>query len=335
MPAKDWWKEERAALQRGFHAVAGIDEAGRGTLAGPVVAACVLLPFEVDIPGIRDSKTLSEKQREAAFSAINECALSVGIGMADAPAIDRLNILRATHHAMREAVTAMPSPPDLVLIDGLAVHPFPVPQIALVKGDSLSRSIAAASIIAKVTRDRLMMEQHRLFPQYGFAEHKGYGTAAHLAALEEFGPCAIHRKSFAPVARLLDESLLSAEEERNRLGKSGEIVAKAHLHRLGWSVLHTRYRCREGEIDIIARDGETLVFVEVKARRGSSRTVPAEAVHFRKRNLMWSAAQTYLYENGLSGDSACRFDVAEVIFLPDGRASVRLIYNAFMAGEQP
>ncbi len=333
MPAKDWWKEERAARNRGFRAVAGIDEAGRGTLAGPVVAACVLLPFETDLPGVRDSKTLSEKQREAAFEAIYERAVSIGIGMADAPTIDRLNILRATHHAMREAVAAMTTPPDIVLIDGRAAHPFPVPQIALLQGDSRSRSIAAASIIAKVTRDRLMKEMHLLYPQYGFAEHKGYGTAEHFAALEQFGPCPLHRKSFAPVTRLLDTSLLPEEDARHRLGESGEIVARSHLIRLGWEILSTRYRCREGEIDIIARDGETLVFVEVKARRGSARTVPAEAVDARKRTLMQTAAQTYLFESELPEDSPCRFDVAEVIFLPDGRASVRLLPDAFMAGE--
>jgi ribonuclease HII len=333
MPVKDWWIEERAARDRGFFSVAGIDEAGRGTLAGPVVAACVMLPFETVLPGVRDSKTLSDRQRQAAFDIICERAESIGIGVADVPTIDRLNILRATHHAMREAVAAMTKPPDIVLVDGTAVHPFPVPQIALIQGDSRSQNIAAASIVAKVSRDRLMNELHQLYPQYGFAEHKGYGTAEHFAALQQLGPCPAHRKSFAPIARLLDNGLLGEGEERNRLGESGEIVAKSHLTRIGWEVLRTRYRCRDGEIDIIARDTQTLVFVEVKARRGYARTAPAEAVDARKRNRMLLAAQNYLFESGLPADSPCRFDVVEVIFLPDGRADVRLILNAFMAGE--
>ncbi len=179
-----------------------MDEAGRGPLAGPVVAACVALPADFPLDGIRDSKTLSPAQRERAFARILADALAVGIGQADAEEIDALNILRATHLAMRRAVEAL-APAlalSLVLVDGLAVPPLPCSaQRALVRGDSLSASIAAASIVAKVTRDRLMCEADLLYPQFGFAGHKGYGAPSHLAALRAHGPCPLHRRSFAPV----------------------------------------------------------------------------------------------------------------------------------------
>ena len=201
----DWWQEEREAWEAGYRCVAGIDEAGRGPLAGPVVAACVVLPFGKRPEGLNDSKLLTPRQREALFETILELARGCGLGVVSAPEIDRLNILRATHLAMRQALDALPPgmQPDLVLIDGLPVRPFPVDQVALVKGDSRSASIAAASILAKVTRDRLMCEYDALYPMYGFAGHKGYGSAAHLRALAAHGPCPLHRRSFRPVAEAL------------------------------------------------------------------------------------------------------------------------------------
>ena len=201
----DWWQEEREAWETGRRCVAGIDEAGRGPLAGPVVAACVVLPFGRRPDGLNDSKQLSPRQRESLFDVILTLARGYGLGMVSAPEIDRLNILRATHLAMRLALESLPAgmQPDLVLIDGLPVRPFPVDQVALVKGDARSASIAAASILAKVTRDRLMCEADSLYPQYGFAGHKGYGAASHLRALAEHGPCVLHRRSFRPVADAL------------------------------------------------------------------------------------------------------------------------------------
>jgi len=202
----DWWQEEREAWDAGYRCVAGIDEAGRGPLAGPVVAACVMLPLGRRPDGLNDSKQLTPRQRETLFEAILSLARGCGLGVVSAPEIDRLNILRATHLAMRQALDALPAgmQPDLVLIDGLPVRPFPLDQVALVKGDSRSASIAAASILAKVTRDRLMCEYDALYPMYGFAAHKGYGSAAHLRALAEYGPCAdLHRRSFRPVAEAL------------------------------------------------------------------------------------------------------------------------------------
>lgn len=201
----DWWFEEREAWEEGYRCVAGIDEAGRGPLAGPVVAACVALPFGKRPAGLNDSKQLTPRHREQLFEAILDLARGCGIGVVSAPEIDRLNILRATHLAMRQALDALPAgmQPDLVLIDGLPVRPFPIDQVALVKGDSRSASIAAASVLAKVTRDRLMCEYDALYPMYGFARHKGYGSASHLRALTEHGPCPLHRRSFRPVAEAL------------------------------------------------------------------------------------------------------------------------------------
>ena len=196
--------EERAARAAGYACVCGIDEAGRGPLAGPVVAAAVVLPPGLALPGLNDSKKLTARRREALYTQLREDErVLIGVGMAAAAEIDRLNILRATHAAMARAVAALPTAVDFCLIDGLPVPQFPLPQRALVKGDARCLSIAAASIVAKVTRDRLMKDLAQQYPGYGFEKHAGYGTAAHLAALRRLGPCPEHRRSFAPVAQLL------------------------------------------------------------------------------------------------------------------------------------
>ena len=199
------WAYEQEAWAAGYTVVAGIDEVGRGPLAGPVMAACVVLPPDFDLDGIRDSKKMTERQRERAEVRIRAEAVSVGLGVIEADEIDRINILRATHAAMRQAYAQISvhglAAPDCVLIDGLPVRDFPGPaQKAIVQGDAHSVSIAAASIVAKVARDRLMVAYHSVYPEYGFAGHKGYGAAKHMAALREHGPCPIHRRSFAPVA---------------------------------------------------------------------------------------------------------------------------------------
>lgn len=198
---------EREAAQAGCRRIAGVDEAGRGPLAGPVVAAAVILPvawIEAGLPdslhGLNDSKQLTESQRDAFFSILTgDHRIVHGIGVADAAAIDRWNILQATHRAMNAALEALASVPDHALVDGREVKSLKFPQTAIVKGDARSFSIAAASIIAKVTRDRCMLEHHQRWPQYGFADHKGYGTPQHLAAITEHGPCPIHRMTFAPL----------------------------------------------------------------------------------------------------------------------------------------
>jgi len=185
---------------RGLLFVAGVDEAGRGPLAGPVVAATVVLPEKFTHALLNDSKQLSERRRDALFAEITTRAdIRWAFSVVENDEIDRLNILRATHEAMRRAVAQLDPQPQHVLIDGLPVKPFPIEQTALVGGDALSFSIAAASIVAKVTRDRIMVEHDAKFPAYDFARHKGYGTPQHLAALKQHGPCPIHRRSFLPV----------------------------------------------------------------------------------------------------------------------------------------
>ena len=183
--------------------IVGIDEAGRGPLAGPVVAAAVWLPPGFEAAGINDSKKLTEARREKEYERItNTPEVLWAAGIADVAEIDRINILKATHLAMRRAVEGLGRAPGLCLIDGLPVPGFPWPHEAVVKGDSMSLAIAAASIVAKVVRDRMMRELARKFPEYGFERHKGYGTMAHLEALRRHGPCPVHRRSFGPVAQL-------------------------------------------------------------------------------------------------------------------------------------
>lgn len=195
---------EQAARAKGFMQIAGIDEAGRGPWAGPVTAAAVILPEQFAHAQLNDSKQLSGKKREIIFKElmVHE-RIFWGIGSASAAEIDELNILRATHLAMQRAVNHLRMTPDFLLIDGRPVKSFTIPQQSIVKGDGKSLSIAAASILAKVTRDSLMLEIDREFPQYGFARHKGYGTSQHSKAIQTFGPCAIHRKSFAPIRTAL------------------------------------------------------------------------------------------------------------------------------------
>ena len=198
------FRHERTLYAQGHSCVAGIDEAGRGPLAGPVVAAAVILPGRFSHKLLTDSKKLSPSVRENLHAELTtHTNVRFAIAIVGVEEIDRINILRATHEAMRRAVAALSSVPDHVLIDGLPVRPFPIAQTALIGGDALSFSIAAASVIAKVTRDRLMVEHDAKFPQYEFARHKGYGTALHLERLKEHGPCDLHRRSFLPVRQAL------------------------------------------------------------------------------------------------------------------------------------
>ena len=194
---EDLWSFEQRAWDEGFSHVCGVDEAGRGPLAGPVCAAAVILPPNAEIDGLNDSKKLTAKRREALFDVILSQAVAYGIAMVDEKTIDEINILQATFLAMRQAVEQLSVTPELALVDGNREPDFgSIPVKTIIKGDSLSANIAAASILAKVTRDRFMMEQDQIYPQYGFAVHKGYGTQAHYAALRTYGACPIHRKSF-------------------------------------------------------------------------------------------------------------------------------------------
>lgn len=187
---------EKRLRSEGSTLIAGMDEVGRGALAGPVVAAAVMLPKEAFIDGVRDSKKLSSARREKIFATIDGIAISIGVGVVDAGVVDKINILQATYQAMRQAVSLLSPTPDYLLVDGLRVPGIEVPQLPLIKGDSRSISIAAASIIAKVIRDKMMIEEGSLCPHYGFQRHKGYGTKEHYRAIARYGPCSIHRRSF-------------------------------------------------------------------------------------------------------------------------------------------
>ena len=192
---------EARAWRTGLERIAGIDEAGRGPLAGPVVAAAVIIAPDRRIPGLADSKLLPPERREELYHVIQERALAVGVGSADHETIDRINILQATRQAMAEALSALAVTPELVITDFVVLAGLSCPQRNLVAGDRRCASVAAASIIAKVTRDRLMVAVDTQFPEYGFARHKGYATPEHLAALDRHGPCPIHRRSFSGVWR--------------------------------------------------------------------------------------------------------------------------------------
>ncbi len=192
---RELFEFEDQYTEKGYTAIAGIDEAGRGPLAGPVVAACVIMPLDDIIEGINDSKKLSEKKREALFEQIKEKALAFSIVEMPAEVIDDINILEATKKAMIQCTTELAIKPDVVFIDAVKLN-LPYETLSIIKGDARSYNIAAASIFAKVHRDRLMREYAKIYPEYGFAKHKGYGTSEHIRALKEFGPCPLHRALF-------------------------------------------------------------------------------------------------------------------------------------------
>lgn len=190
-------EEEIYSKNPNFKYICGIDEAGRGPLAGPVVVACAIMPRNSMIEGVNDSKKISEKKREELFEKITEEAISYGVGIIDQKEIDRINILNATKEGLTMAVKELSIRPDLIIVDALkGIDTDGIPYESIIKGDAKCYSIAAASIIAKVTRDRIMRQWDEIYPQYGFIKHKGYGTAAHIAAIKEYGPCPLHRNSF-------------------------------------------------------------------------------------------------------------------------------------------
>jgi ribonuclease HII len=194
---------EQNAYGSGYRSVAGLDEAGRGPLAGPVVAAAVILPWGLLIPGLTDSKKVPEAERERLFDVIRQQAVCYGVGIVDEQTIDEVNILQATIIAMEKALAALSPQPDYLLLDAITLPRVRLPQKPIIQGDCRSHSISAASILAKVTRDRLMVDLHGKYPQYNFHKHKGYGTREHMELLREHGPCEAHRKSFSPVSEML------------------------------------------------------------------------------------------------------------------------------------
>ncbi len=296
--------------------VCGVDEAGRGPLAGPVVAGAVVLPKGLKILHLNDSKKLSEKRREALYLEIKEKAVSWNVGIVGPEVIDQINILQATYEAMRQAVSGLSAEPDVLLNDAVLIPGLSMHQEKIIHGDAKSLSIAAASVMAKVTRDHMMIEYDKQFPEYGFAKHKGYGTAAHMQALREYGPCPIHRRTF------LDH--LGEKPNRRQTGRQWEEKAAGFLMQTGYEILEHNFSCRQGEIDLIAREGGYLVFVEVKYRRNLGSGSPQEAVDPAKQEKIRQTARYYLYRRGYREDTPCRFDV---VAATGGRFS--LIRDAF------
>lgn len=324
---------ERELLGRGATLICGVDEAGRGPLAGPVVAAAVILPLSLPLAqvppewrGLDDSKRLTPAQRERQEAIIRRSALAVGVAEVSAAQIDDGDILSASLLAMRQAVESLATPPDYVLVDGnFRIPHLRVPQRAVVRGDSLSASVAAASIVAKVHRDRLMAGYHEIFPQYGFRSNKGYATRDHLAAIGRHGCCPVHRRSFRGVLSPTRSALPPAPPAA--LGASCEEEACTLLTTRGYEIVARNWRCPRGEIDIVARHGEVLVFVEVRARSRNAFGGPAASVTAAKQRKLSLAALEYLDQTGQAGACA-RFDV--VVFCGRGvQRRGELIRNAF------
>ena len=253
------YDEEQTLLDEGFAFVAGVDEAGRGPLAGPVVCAAVILNPDDPIEGLNDSKKLTEKRREELAEEIRTRAVAYSLVRREARVIDRINILEATREAMCEAIEELKPLPDAVLIDAVSLpDSLPCKQVPLIKGDQRSMSVAAASILAKVGRDSLLRDYDAIWPEYGFASHKGYGTRQHYEALDNYGPAPIHRDTF----------LLKWEEQHmSDLGAQGEEAAARHLRQQGYQVLASDVNYgRMGQIDLVCRKGGTIYIVEVKTR---------------------------------------------------------------------
>ncbi|MDR2360472.1 MAG: ribonuclease HII, partial [Oscillospiraceae bacterium] len=288
--------------------VCGADESGRGPLAGDVYAAAVILPERYELPKLNDSKKLTAKQREKLYGLITGQAIAWAVGTASVDEIERLNILRAAQLAMNRAIAALDPAPVYALIDGNSVAYIDIPSEPIIGGDAEIPAIAAASIIAKVSRDRYMLTLDERYPQYGFARHKGYGTKLHYERLREFGVSPVHRMSFL-------KSLTGGHNSENSIsaksiGDFGEDIAAEYLISKGCTLLARNFRAEYGEIDIIAVETDYIIFAEVKTRRGTGYGRASEAVDGRKREKIRLAAQEWLllHETELQP----RFDIIEV-----------------------
>lgn len=307
----------------GCSLLCGVDEAGRGPLAGDLYAAAVILPTDCMIDGLNDSKKLTEKKRDELFDVITATAVAYSVGIATIEEIERLNILQATMLAMKRAVDGLSVNPKLVLVDGNRNPHLDVHSRCVVKGDATSAAIAAASIIAKVSRDRYMDRLAEAYPQYQFDKHKGYGTQLHYQMLDEHGVSAVHRPSF------LKKYLSGALQPAQQRGIAGERAVTDYLLTHGYEIIdrNVSYTC--GEIDIVARPigSEIIAVVEVKARQHGQPMTAKEAVTPSKQKKLIKTAALYLMKRGIT--AKVRFDVAEVYFKGNTITDINYIENAF------
>lgn len=314
---------ERGCWDAGYELVAGIDEVGRGPLAGPVVAAAVILPKGCKIEGVNDSKKLSAKKREELYDIILEKAVSYGIGVVSNERIDEINILQATYEAMRDALSQLSPRADYILADAVTIPMVSTPQRGIIKGDAKSMSIGAASIVAKVYRDRMMEAFDEVYPGYGFAANKGYGSAEHIEGIKKLGIMPIHRKTF--VKNFLPQD----GETTTDKGHRGEAIAAKQMEKMGYEILERNFHALKGEIDIIAKKDTYIVFTEVKYRKNEEMGTPAEAVNHWKQQHIIRAAKAYIAQNCLEQlGYDFRFDVAEVLN-NDGKVYFRYTEDAF------
>lgn len=342
--------ELEAVSRAGGHGfICGIDEAGRGPLAGPVAAAAVILPRDLLLPYLNDSKKVTEKRRQVLFDQIKEKALAWAVVMVPPERIDEINILQATYEAMRKAVGQLSVRPDVLVNDAVTIPGVDILQVPVIKGDAKCISIAAASILAKVTRDTYMKEMDEKYPVYGFAAHKGYGTKTHCNAIVEYGPCPIHRRSFlekilagrpesavfrgkeaktphsdGAAAMEAEDPALAQFPSGRETGRHGEEEAVRFLENKGVKILARNFRDRDGEIDIIAEEDGVLVFIEVKYRRTGRYGEPEEAVTVEKQRRICRTALYYLHQTGRGTQIPVRFDVISVT-----DKSIRHIRDAF------
>ncbi|MBO8131908.1 MAG: ribonuclease HII [Candidatus Marinimicrobia bacterium] len=317
---------EKNLWQKGYKHIAGVDEAGRGPLAGPVVAAAVVFDHDEYIEGVNDSKKLNPKRREELFEEITTKALTYGIGVVDNNEIDRINILQATHKAMRKALGSLKLKIDYIIVDGYGLPEKIYPQKAIHGGDKLSFTIASASILAKVFRDRLMREYDKIFPEYGFGKHMGYGTKEHIEAIKKHNPSPIHRKSFSRVKEYLN----NIYKNNKTIGKYGEQLAVKYLFDKGFNIIKRNYRVGTlGEIDIIAQKDECIYFVEVKTQL-SDRFGPAEfRVDEIKQSQIAKIAEQFLFEQRYKTNLDVKFSVI-AIDLKNKIEKIRFYPNAFI-----
>ena len=314
---------ERGLWEAGYDLVAGIDEVGRGPLAGPVVAAAVILPKECKIEGVNDSKKLSAKKREELYDIILEKAVSYGIGVVSNERIDEINILQATYEAMREALSQLKPKAEYILADAVTIPMVSTPQRGIIKGDAKSMSIGAASIVAKVYRDRMMEAYEEVYPGYGFASNKGYGAAEHIEGIRKQGITPIHRKTF--VKNFLPQDGDTATDKGHR----GEVLAAKQMEKMGYEILERNFHALKGEIDIIAKKDNVIVFTEVKYRKNEEMGTPAEAVNHWKQQHIIRAAKAYIAQKCLMEMGYdFRFDVAEVL-TSEGKTYFRYTEDAF------